>query len=165
MHRSACSDAVSNLQLTIINRSSTRRPLDRRRLRRVLDLALAESAWSASVCTLTVMLVDDAESRRLHDDHFRDPTPTDVMTFPDGTVDPADGHVHLGDLAVGVEVARREAELRGRPHGDELTLYALHGLLHLLGYDDVTAAKRRRMWAAQHRLLAAVGIAIEEQPC
>ncbi len=139
--------------------------LDRARLRRVLDSALAESAHADEACSLTVRLVGDAESRRLHADHFADPTPTDVMTFPDGGPDPATGRLHLGDLAVGVGVARREAAARGRDAGDELTLYILHGLLHLLGYDDVTSAKRRRMWAAQRRLLAAEGIIIEAQPC
>lgn len=147
--------------------TGTARPirLDRRRVARLLTAALAESAWADEDCSLNVLLVGDAASRRLHADHFNDPTPTDVMTFPDGSRDPATGRLLLGDLAVGVGVARREAEVRGRDAGDELTLYILHGLLHLLGYDDVTAAKRRRMWAAQRRLLAVEGIIIEPAPC
>ena len=85
------------------------------------------------------------------------------MTFPDGSENPATGIVHLGDLAVCVDVAAREAQSRGRNTGDELTLYCLHGLLHLIGYDDVTPRKQTRMWAAQRRLLEKVGIKIEEK--
>jgi probable rRNA maturation factor len=86
------------------------------------------------------------------------------MTFPDGSADPASGRLLLGDLAVCVDVAAREAKARGRPLADELTLYCLHGLLHLIGYDDVTAAKQKRMWNAQRRLLASEGIVIEATP-
>ena len=150
------------LALDVLDRSGGRTRIGRARLQRVLDAALAEADGARA--SLTVLLVGDGESARLHAEHFADPTPTDVMTFPDGEVDPESGLVHLGDLAVGVDVARREARARGRPLADELTLYVLHGLLHLLGYDDVSAAKLRRMWGAQRRLLAEVGIEIEERP-
>jgi probable rRNA maturation factor len=150
------------LALDVIDRSGGRPRIGRARLQRVLDAALAEAGIARA--SLTVLLVGDGESGRLHEAHFSDPTPTDVMTFPDGEVDPESGLLHLGDLAVGVAVARREAVARGRPLADELTLYVLHGLLHLLGYDDVSAAKLRRMWAAQRRLLQGVGIGIEEHP-
>jgi probable rRNA maturation factor len=112
--------------------------------------------------SLTILLVGDQESARLHAQHFNDPTTTDVMTFPDGSANPATGILHLGDLAVCVDVAAREGTSRGRSTGDELTLYCLHGLLHLIGYDDVTPKKQARMWQAQRRLLAKVGIGIEK---
>jgi probable rRNA maturation factor len=150
--------------LTIIDRSSSRPRFDRRRLRRVLETALVEARCRPEFCALTVLLVDDAESARLHDQHFSIPEATDVMTFPDGGMDPDLGRQHLGDLAVGVGVARREAKARGRSPGDELILYILHGLLHLLGHDDVTVARRKRMWSAQRRLLATIGIKLEASP-
>ena len=148
--------------LTVVDRSGRRPRFDRIRLQSVLDAALAEAGITRA--SLTILLVGDVESARLHADHFAIPTTTDVMTFPDGERDPENGHVHLGDLAVCVEVARREASVRRRPIADELTLYCLHGLLHLIGYDDVTTRKQARMWAAQRRLLATVGIAIEARP-
>ena len=141
---------------------------DRARVRTVIEAALAaaprkagrpEAGW-----LLTVLLVDEARSAELHGAHFADPTPTDVMTFPDGATDPASGRLRLGDLAVCVDVARAEASRRTRPVADELTLYILHGVLHLLGHDDRDDASRRRMWRAQRRLLAGVGIALEAEP-
>lgn len=138
--------------------------MNRRRLQQLLELALSESSHAKKPCALTVLLVDDNESARLHALHFKDPTPTDVMTFPDGTVNPRDERLLLGDLAVGIDVARREAAIRKRSVGDEVTLYILHGLLHLLDYDDQTTSQQRRMWKTQKRLLEKVGIDLEDMP-
>ncbi len=152
------------LRLILIDeRAAGVRPrLGRARLQAVLERALREARIARAA--LTVLLVDAAASARLHGEHFADPTPTDVMSFPDGSPLPRAGGVHLGDLAVCVDVARREGAQRGVPTGEELTLYILHGLLHLLGYDDRRPRDRRRMWAAQRRLLAKVGIALERAP-
>lgn len=150
---------MPRLALSILNRSGQRPRYGRARLQRVLDAALAEAGIRRA--SLTVLLVADAESVELHTQHFNDPNTTDVMTFPDGSLNPATGILHLGDLAVCVDVAAREGDTRGRNTGDELTLYCLHGLLHLIGYDDVTPRKQARMWQAQRRLLAKVDIKIE----
>ncbi len=128
----------------------------------VVDAALADDGIERAA--LTVLLVDDAESARLHAEHFDNPESTDVMTFPDGSTDPESGLTLLGDLAVCVDVARRVAADRGRPIEEELVLYILHGLLHLLGYDDVDERDQAEMWAIQRRLLAGVGIVIEAEP-
>ncbi len=150
---------MPRLALSILNRSGQRPRYGRARLQRVLDAAAKEAGIRRA--SLTILLVGDEESAALHSQHFDDPTTTDVMTFPDGSQNPATGILHLGDLAVCVDVAAREGAARDRSTGDELTLYCLHGLLHLIGYDDVTPAKQKRMWQAQRRLLAKVGIAIE----
>ena len=151
---------MPRLALTILNRSGKRPRYGRPRLQRVLDAATKEAGIRRA--SLTILLVDDKESAALHSQHFNDPTTTDVMTFPDGSENPATGILHLGDLAVCVDVAAREGAARDRSTGDELTLYCLHGLLHLIGYDDITPKKQARMWQAQRRLLAKVGIAIEK---
>ena len=149
-------------RLTLIDRSGRKPRLNRARLQRVLDAALAGARIRDGA--LTILLVADAEAAELHGAHFDDPTTTDVMTFPDGSRDPRTGLLLLGDLAVCVDVATREAAARGRPMADELTLYCLHGLLHLIGYDDVTPAKQQRMWKAQRQLLAKERITIEARP-
>jgi probable rRNA maturation factor len=129
---------------------------------RAVDAALAEDAMDG--CQLVVRLVDDAESAALHRQHFGDPEATDVMTFPDGTTDPESGRHRLGDLAVGVGVARRVAAERGRPVAEELALYVLHGVLHLLGHDDRDAGDRAAMWGVQRRIMADLGIEIGAEP-
>ncbi len=56
---------------------------------------------------------------------------TDVLSFPAGP----DGGGSLGDVAIAVGVARRQATEQGHSLTTELRILALHGLLHLLGYD------------------------------
>lgn len=126
---------------------------------RAVDAALARDGLDRR--QLCVLLVDDAESARLHREHFDDPAPTDVMSFPDGAEDPESGLQRLGDLAVGLDVARRLAAERGRPVAEELALYVLHGALHLLGFDDVDDADRAEMWRVQREIMAALGVAID----
>ncbi len=126
---------------------------------RAVELALAgDRLRQRSLC---VLIVDDAESARLHDEHFDDPTPTDVMSFPDGSPDPSSGLTRLGDLAVCLDVARRVAAQRARPVDEELALYVLHGMLHLLGHDDVDEADREAMWAVQRTVMTKLGITID----
>ena len=100
-----------------------------------------------------VALLDDAAMDRLHRDHSGVAGTTDVLTYldrrPDGAIE--------GDLALGIEVAAREAAARGRRLEEELLLYAIHGVLHLLGERDGDAAAAARMREAQDRLLAAIG--------
>ncbi len=126
---------------------------------RAVDLALAQDRLRKR--SLCVLVVDDAESARLHSEHFDDPTPTDVMSFPDGAPDPSSGLTRLGDLAVGLEVARRVAQQRGRPVEEEIALYVLHGTLHLLGHDDIEDADRKAMWAVQRAVMSKLGITID----
>lgn len=126
---------------------------------RAVEAALARDRLRRR--SLCVLLVDDAGSARLHGEHFGDATPTDVMSFPDGAVDPSSGLTRLGDLAVGLNVARRVAAQRGRPVDEELALYVLHGCLHLLGHDDVADADSAEMWTVQRAIMAKLGIAID----
>ena len=152
---------TARCQVTIIDEAGSVE-IDRERIQAVVDAAVAEDGLEANA--LTVLVVDAAESARLHQEHFADPDATDVMTFPDGGADPDSGRTHLGDLAVCVDVARREAHERGRETSAELTLYILHGLLHLLGFDDEDPRDQLEMWAVQRRLLATVGIDLEPEP-
>jgi probable rRNA maturation factor len=98
---------------------------------------------------LTVRLVVDAEMSRLHARHMNDPTTTDVLTFVDGAE---------ADVAVCVDEARRRSAEMGHDLRRELLLYALHGLLHAVGFDDRTPADFERMHAEEDRLLAAIGV-------
>jgi probable rRNA maturation factor len=90
---------------------------------------------------LEFVLVDRARMAEVHGAFLGDATETDVITFPYGEilVCPAVAREQAGDYGLGVE--------------HEVLLYALHGLLHLAGFDDTTAAAAREMERAQGRLL------------
>ena len=92
---------------------------------------------------LTIALVCDRKMRDLNRRYRGVDRPTDVLSFPVRTEDDAGieagqadrGEPHLGDIVIATGVARRQARAAGHPLGAELRCLALHGLLHLLGYD------------------------------
>ena len=87
--------------------------------------------------TVAVALMSDRDIRRLNRDFRGVDKATDVLSFPSGHRQPATGNrmPHIGDLAIALGVARRQARERRHSLDTELKVLALHGLLHLLGYD------------------------------
>ena len=78
---------------------------------------------------VTVAVVSDARVRSLNHRYRRRDVATDVLSFP------ADEPGELGDVVIASGVAGRQARQAGHPIAVELRVLALHGLLHLLGYD------------------------------
>ena len=97
-----------------------------------------------------VFLTDDALTQ-LHADFLDDRSKTDVITFPG-----AEAENFAGEICVSVDRAIAEAKKRARPLTVELTLYLVHGWLHLAGLDDLTAKGRREMRQGERRLLNAI---------
>lgn len=101
-------------------------------------------------------LVSDKQMSELHEQFMGIPGPTDVLTFPldeDGR-----GRVTSGEVVVCVPEARRRAKLEGTEPRQEALLYALHGMLHLCGYDDQTPAAYKKMHQTEDRILTQLGI-------
>ena len=102
------------------------------------------SAWLRRVAppgargTVNVALVTDARMRGLNRRYRHKDSATDVLSFPSHQP-PATSHLFpsllLGDIVIATGVARRQARAAGHPETTELRILALHGLLHLLGYD------------------------------
>jgi len=88
---------------------------------------------------MTVALVSDARMRTLNRRFRGQDYATDVLSFPTSSIQsPAATprlRPHLGDIVIATGVARRQARTAGHGATDELRILALHGLLHLLGYD------------------------------
>jgi probable rRNA maturation factor len=77
--------------------------------------------------------------------------PTDVLSFADDSAG-RQGSRELGDIVIATGVARRQARDAGHSYQTELRVLALHGLLHLLGYDHEDGRDRGRMARAEARL-------------
>ena len=110
---------------------------------------------------LSVLLCDDAFMQKLNREYRDEDRPTDVLSFPQGTVNGGPPGV-LGDIVISLEtVVRRCGDERDsvarRSMRGELRLLFCHGLLHLLGYNHSTEHDRGRMAARQARYLE-VGI-------
>ncbi|MBJ7449793.1 MAG: rRNA maturation RNase YbeY [Parachlamydiales bacterium] len=99
-----------------------------------------------------IHFVEESEICQLHDEFFDDPSPTDCITFP---MDETEGDEYrvLGEVFVCPKAAFDYTSINGGDSNLELTLYVVHGLLHLLGYDDISTRKRAKMRAAEKRHL------------
>jgi probable rRNA maturation factor len=100
--------------------------------------------------SLAVRFVSDREIRRLNRTYRHHDKPTDVLSFP-GEAPPLPAQpAHLGDVAVSVPTARRQADELGHSVEKELRILLLHGILHCLGYDhetdDGTMNRLERRW-------------------
>ena len=101
----------------------------------VVGRAPGLAAWLSSVAparargTVTVAIVSDARVRALNRQFRKKDTATDVLSFP------AEEPRYLGDVVISSGLAARQARAAGHSLATELRVLALHGLLHLLGYD------------------------------
>ena len=114
----------------------------------------AYATRAESDCTVNLLVLTDEAIAEMNWQHLQHKGPTDVLSFDDGEPDPETKVLHLGDIAISLDTARREAEARQLEADHELTLYALHGLLHLLGMRDHTDETRAEMIEAQREAFA-----------
>ena len=100
---------------------------------------------------ISVALVDDAHILQLNEQYLRQKRPTDVISFQLHARD----ETPVGDIYIGVEQARRQATELGIPLRQELQRLAVHGTLHVLGYDHPEGSGRQRsaMWRRQEAIL------------
>ncbi|HSW87457.1 MAG TPA: rRNA maturation RNase YbeY [Rhabdochlamydiaceae bacterium] len=109
-----------------------------------------------------VHFIDKAAICALHESFFNDPTPTDCISFPiDYPYEESGKHHLLGEVFVCPEVAVEYARTKNKDPYAETTLYLIHGLLHLAGYDDLQAAERRKMRAMERRCLEKKEVLLE----
>ena len=127
---------------------------------------LARVAPRGARGTVTIALVSDARIRALNRQYRGKDYATDVLSFPASPVRPGHGlrsrptpgprfdgaGAHLGDIVIARGVATRQAREHGHPTPVELKVLALHGLLHLLGYDhEIDDGRMQRVEARLRR--------------
>lgn len=106
---------------------------------------------------VSVFIVSDARIQRLNRSYRKIDSPTDVLAFPMGEGEFADLNPHiLGDVVISAQRAKEQADRTGRSLPEELRLLAVHGTLHLLGYEDETGPGRARMRRRERKYLSAV---------
>lgn len=126
---------------------------DARAIRRAV-LATLE-AHDATQREVSVLLTDDAEIHELNLDYRGKDKPTDVLAF---ALDEAGGPIGpLGDVIISVERAATQAKSRRSTLAKELELLAVHGTLHLLGYDHAEKEEARVMRAKTRAIRRSLG--------
>ena len=128
-------------------------PIDRARMREAVRIVLAGE--DVADYEISLAFVDNSTIHRLNQRYLQHDEPTDVLSFP---LSEPNATKLAGELVVGVEVAAEQAADRGHDIQDELTLYVIHGLLHLCGYDDKNDAAEKQMRERERHYLRRLGL-------
>ena len=127
----------------------------------MLRRAVAEAAAMASTTDgeLAIVLTDDSAIRALNRDWRGKDKPTNVLSFPAQEAC-ADGRAPrmLGDIVIAYETAAREAEVEGKPLMHHVAHLAVHGFLHLVGYDHAASEEADAMERLEVAILARLGV-------
>jgi probable rRNA maturation factor len=132
----------------------------------VVRRAIAQAAAATRSTTraeLAIVLTDDSAIRALNRDWRGIDKATNVLSFPAKDADPEAGHTsghgpngpqpHLGDIVLAFETIEREAEGEHKPLTHHLAHLAVHGFLHLVGYDHERDKDARKMEQAERDIL------------
>lgn len=113
---------------------------------------------------VSVTLVDNDAIWELNREYRHVDRPTDVLSFPlwepdeDWVIDEEEEYVPLGDIVISVPKAKEQALEYGHSFQRELGFLAVHGFLHLLGYDHETIEQEREMFQKQEEILNSLGL-------
>ena len=139
------------ITIEVTNEQSTL-PVDDRRLRRAVRMILQDA--SISTARISLAVVDDPTIHQLNRQFLRHDYPTDVLSF---ALDDSNGKLE-GEVIVSADTAASSAPHFGWAAEDELLLYVIHGVLHLVGCLDADAGQRRRMRQQERTYLARFGL-------
>lgn len=151
--------------MTVVVRNDAGYAVDVERLQKAVATVL-EQQQAVPDSSLTIVITNDAEVAALNRQYRGVDAPTDVLSFPadEPPVEEEDEPPYLGDLIVAYPYTAAQAQREGHDLMQSLMLMAVHGTLHLLGYDHDTAAKRAEMWAAQDAALKALDVDLSIVP-
>jgi probable rRNA maturation factor len=113
---------------------------------------------------VAVTIVDNEKIHRLNQEYRGIDRPTDVLSFPlwepdeDWVIDEEEEAVMLGDIVISLPKAKEQATEYGHTLERELGFLAVHGFLHLLGYDHETEQEEKEMFTRQEEILSQIGL-------
>lgn len=129
-------------------------PVDESLFDMLRDAAMATLSYLGAPpqTALTILLTSDDRIRDFNRDFAGQDSPTDVLSFPAGNWMPGvEGY--LGDIAVSVTTAERQALDSGHTLASEMQILIVHAVLHLMGYDHADADEKAEMWLVQTAVL------------
>ena len=150
-----------------LNNEQEQVPLDLARWQAIAERISALVGEHPDDVEWSLTFVDDAAIQTFNQEYRGYDRPTDVLSFSqlEGDEDfpmPEDGPTVLGDVVISVERAQAQASERGHAFEAELALLITHGLLHLVGEDHDTPARKDAMWARQQEVLDALGYVVKD---
>lgn len=118
----------------------------------LLTFALLELALNPE-CEVSVSFVDDDYMTELHIKWMDEPGTTDVLSFPMDMPQTPGEAVTLGDIVISPVVAAEQAKAQGHSIEHEIYILAVHGLLHIIGYDHADKAEEKVMFDLQEKIV------------
>lgn len=137
--------------------------------KRALDAAKAalERAVEVEKCPpveVSLTIVDNQQIQEINREYRDIDRPTDVLSFPlyepdeEFVLAEEEEYLSLGDIVISMPQAQKQATEYGHSLEREVAFLAVHGFLHLLGYDHETEAQEKEMFAKQEQILEMVGL-------
>lgn len=145
-------------------------------IKRVLEIALKRLGQPSKQLEMSLSVVSPEQIRELNKTYRNVDAVTDVLSFPvaevnrqvvvlsnfsTDSINPETDRLNLGDVIICLERAKQQAEEYGHSLKREMCFLALHGLLHLLGYDHIEQADEEQMTALQTEILQSAGVTRE----
>ncbi|MDR3692814.1 MAG: rRNA maturation RNase YbeY [Fimbriimonas sp.] len=147
----------STRNITVLN--ETERNVRTATLRRAVAVAFTLNGHSGAKACL--LLTTDERIRELNRQFRGLDESTDVLTFPAGEF----AGDQLGDVAIAIPYAERQAKARNVSLSEELGFLAIHGALHLIGFDDQTDVDRAEMVRKMNEVALDAGLKPDEEWC
>lgn len=147
-----------NLQV----KAKVKLPVDKNTLLHAAQVTL-EKENVANMSAMSIVIGDDTLLKKLNYKYRNIAAATDVLSFPSNDLDPDTNSLYLGDVIISLPRAEYQASLGGHPLIDELQLLIVHGTLHLLGYDHLGRADKKKMQAAQDEILTQLDIKLKNR--
>jgi probable rRNA maturation factor len=151
-HTSRNDDHLASPYQIALSNQQSRHPVDEAQLTEAAAAVLRDSAFSSAAISLAV--VDDEMMHELNRRHLEHDWPTDVLSF----VLENDGNHLEGEVILSADTAAAAAGEHGHSDAEEQLLYVIHGMLHLVGYDDKGDNNAQEMRAAECRYLQKFGV-------
>ena len=131
-------------------------------IHRAIDVAAEIADADVGEAEIAVMLTDDSGIQTLNSNWRGIDKPTNVLSFPalqpTGSGAPDDAPRMLGDIAIAYQTTRKEADDEQKPFDHHLSHLAVHGFLHLIGYDHEKDDDAEAMESLEAEILAQLGI-------
>ncbi|MCS7264155.1 MAG: rRNA maturation RNase YbeY [Armatimonadetes bacterium] len=127
----------------------------KRKLKQAVEIVIKGEGVSSPV-EISIVLVDDFNIMELNKRFLNHDYPTDVLSFPMSVETKLKNESEglVGEILISAETAQRNAKRYRQTFERELMRLAIHGTLHLLGYNDSTAIQKREMRRKERKYLA-----------
>jgi probable rRNA maturation factor len=130
-----------------VNNRQSRLRVDKRLLKKAVRLILEDAEIESA--EISIAVVDDPTIAQVHEEFLGDDSPTDVISF---VLDSSPGYLE-GEVVASADTAIARAPEYALLPEEELLLYVIHGVLHMVGYDDTTPRAKAKMQMMEQRCI------------